>query len=198
MKQHAPATDRNREPILAVLRRVLPPAGTVLEVAAGTGQHACAFAAAFPALRWRPSDPDPAALASIAAWATEDGPPNLDPPVRLDATEHPWPIAAADAVVCINMIHIAPWDACQGLMRGAGALLPPGGVLYLYGPYRVDGRHTAPSNAQFDAWLKARDPRFGVRDLEAVSAEAARHRLALAETVPMPANNFSVVFRKEA
>ncbi len=200
--RHAPATERNQGPILDVLHRVLPPHGTVLEVASGTGQHAVAFAAALPGVTWQPTDADPTALDSIRAWAADAGQggaglTNLAPPLPLDAADTaPWPVARADAVVCINMIHIAPWEACQGLMRGAGAVLPDGGVLVLYGPYRLDGRHTAPSNAAFEDWLKAQDPRFGVRDLDAVRAEAAANGLTLAEIVEMPANNLMVVFRK--
>lgn len=195
--RHAPATERNQGPILEVLRRVLPPHGTVLEVASGTGQHAVAFAAALPGVTWQPTDADATALDSIRAWAAEAGLPNLPPPLPLDAADTgPWPVERADAVVCINMIHIAPWAACQGLMRGAGAVLPDGGVLVLYGPYRLDGRHTAPSNAAFEDWLKAQDPRFGVRDLDAVRTEAAANGLTLAEVVEMPANNLTVVFRK--
>lgn len=200
--RHAPATERNQRPILDVLRRVLPPQGVVLEVASGTGQHAVAFAAALPGVTWQPTDADPTALDSIRAWACEAGQggaglPNLAPPLLLDAASaHPWPVGRADAVVCINMIHIAPWEACQGLMCGAGTVLAEGGVLVLYGPYRLEGRHTAPSNAAFEDWLKAQDPRFGVRDLDAVRAEAAVNGLTLAEVVEMPANNLTVVFRK--
>lgn len=193
-RQHAPATERNRDPIVAVLRRFLPPAGLVLEVASGTGQHAAYFAAAFPELVVQPTDPDPTARASITAWCADA--PNVRAPLPLDAEHAIWPVARADAVICVNMIHIAPWSACEGLLRGAARVLEPGGVLYLYGPYRLDGRHTAPSNAAFDEDLRARDPRWGVRDLDAVMAEAARHGLAFVERVPMPADNQSVVFRR--
>lgn len=192
----APATARNREPILAVLRRVLPPQGLVLEVASGSGEHAAYFAAALPALRWRPSDPDARSLASIAAHHEAAALPNLLPPLVLDAEAADWPVERADAVICINMIHIAPWSAAEGLMAGAARVLPADGVLYLYGPYQVDGRHTADSNRDFDAWLRAQDPAWGVRDLGDVSDLAARHGFALVETVPMPANNLSVVFRR--
>lgn len=196
-RQHAPSTERNRDPILAVLRRVLPAQGVVLEVASGTGQHAVAFAEALPGVTWQPSDGDAAALDSIAAWAERAGVPNLAPAVHLDATApEGWPVARADAMVCINMIHIAPWQACEGLMRGAGRVLAAAGVLALYGPYRRDGVHTAPSNVEFEAWLKARDARYGVRDLEAVADEAARNGLVLEEVVDMPANNFMVIFRR--
>ena len=188
------ATQRNREPILEVLRRVLPAGGTVLEVASGTGEHAAFFARALPALRWQPSDVDPAARASIMAWCA--GVPNVNEPVALDATGDPWPVTHADAVVCINMVHIAPWAACEGLMRGAGRVLAPGGILYLYGPYRLGGAHTAPSNAAFDEGLRRQDPTWGVRDLETVVACAAARGLVVAERVAMPANNLSVVFRR--
>jgi SAM-dependent methyltransferase len=191
--RHAPATLRNREPILAVLRRVLPPSGTVLEVASGTGEHAAFLAAALPALVWQPSDPDPAARASIAAHAAAVG--NIRPPLALDATQ-PWPELAADAVVCVNMIHIAPWEAAEGLMRGVAAVLPAGGPLYLYGPFKRAGRHTAESNAAFDRMLRAQDPRWGVRDLEAVADLAATHGFGTPEVIDMPANNLSVTFRR--
>jgi SAM-dependent methyltransferase len=201
---HAPATARNREPILEVLRRVLPPRGLVLEIASGTGEHAVFFASslaasmagALPALTWQPSDPRPEHLASIAAWRAEAGTSNLRPPLGLDVEAEPWPVDFADAIVCINMLHIAPWSACEALMGGAARILPDGGILYTYGPYKRDGRHTAPSNAAFDERLRAEDPRWGVRDLADVAAEAARVGLALAEIVEMPANNLSLVFRK--
>ena len=193
----APAAARNKAPILDVLRQVLPKTGLVLEIASGTGEHAAFLAEQLPRLAWQPSDPDPGARASIAAWADHAGnPENLCPPLDLDAAGDDWPIAAADAVVCVNMIHISPWASCRGLMRGAGRVLPHGGILYLYGPYRVGGRHTAPSNDAFDAGLRSQDPSWGVRDLETVIAEAETNGLAFVETVSMPANNLSVVFRK--
>jgi SAM-dependent methyltransferase len=169
----------------------------VLEVASGSGEHAAFFAAALPRLTWQPSDPDPRARASIAAFRDSDAAPNLLPPLDLDVTAATaWPVARAAAVVCINMIHIAPWSACEGLVAGAARALPPGGVLYLYGPYREEGRHTAPSNEVFDSDLRARDPRWGVRDLGEVTALARRHGFAHQETVTMPANNRSLVFRR--
>lgn len=195
---YAPAVARNREPILAVLRRVLPRQGLALEVASGSGEHVAFFAAALPELTWQPSDPDVRARASIAALRAASGAPNLLPPLALDAAAPLWPVTEAAAIVCINMIHIAPWSAAEGLMAGAARVLPAGGVLYLYGPYKEAGRHIAPSNAAFDADLRARDPRWGVRDLEAVIALALRHGLAHQETVAMPANNRSVVFRRAA
>jgi SAM-dependent methyltransferase len=191
----SPSVARNREPILAVLRRVLPVRGIVLEVASGTGEHAIHFAAALPELIWQPTDRDPEARRSIAARRDAAALLNLLPPLELDAAAPSWPVGRADAIVAINMIHIAPWSAAEGLMAGAARLLAPGGILYLYGPYKENGRHTAPSNAAFDASLRARDPEWGVRDVGAVAELAARHGLALAERVAMPANNLSLVFR---
>ena len=193
-----PHVARNREPVLEVLRRVLPPRGLVLELASGSGEHAVYFASNLPALNWQPSDPDAAALASIAAHRASAGAPNLLPPLRLDATSAPWPVERAEAVVCINMIHITPWAASEGLMAGAARTLPAGGVLYLYGPYRIDGRHTAPTNQDFDTRLLAQNPQWGIRDLADVTALAARHGLSLMETVAMPANNLSVIYRRDA
>ena len=192
----APATRRNRDAILAVLERVLPAAGVVLEIASGSGEHAAYFATCLPGLIFQPSDPDPAARASIDAWAAESGGGNLRPALALDAAAASWPIERADAVLCINMIHIAPWRATEGLFAGAARLLGSGGVLFLYGPYRRGGVHTAPSNAAFDADLRARDPQWGVRDLEDVAALGAAAGLGAPEIVPMPANNLSVVFRR--
>lgn len=195
-RRHAPATQRNRDPILSVLRRVLPAHGTVLEVAAGTGEHALWFAASLPKLAWQPSDADPEAVASIAAWREAEGSPNLRPPLLLDVTSASWPVEAVDAVFSANMIHIAPWPACLGLLAGAARHLAHDGVLVLYGPYRIGGRHTAPSNEAFDQSLKARNPAWGVRDLEATVEAAAREGLKLEETVPMPANNQTLVLRR--
>jgi SAM-dependent methyltransferase len=189
---------RNREPILDVLRRALPPAGLVVEVASGSGEHAAYFAEGLPAVSWQPTDAHPATLASIAAHRAAAGAANLLAPLRLDVMSEMWPVERADALVCINMIHIAPWAASEGLMAGARRIVRAGGVIYLYGPYRIDGRHTAPSNAEFDAWLRAQDAQWGVRDLAEVTDLAARHGFALAETVPMPANNLSVIFRRAA
>ena len=195
MKRHAPATGRNREPILAVLRDVLAERGTVLEVASGTGEHVVHFAAAFPQLAFQPSDPDPDALASIEAWRAEAGLGNVLAPVRLDAAADEWPVDRADAILCINMVHISPWAATVGLMRGAGRLLPEGGPLVLYGPYRRMGVPTAPSNEAFDESLRSRDPEWGLRKLEDVTAEAQANGLALERIVEMPANNLTAVFR---
>jgi cyclopropane fatty-acyl-phospholipid synthase-like methyltransferase len=200
VKRHAPATARNRDPILAVLREVLPAHARVLEIASGSGEHAVHFAQHLPGVTWQPSDPEAGARASIDAYRAEAALPNLLPPIALDAASTAWSDAAppSDAIVCINMIHIAPWEACEGLVRGAARLLPPGGVLFLYGPYRFSGSFTAPSNAEFDASLRARDPRWGVRDLDDVTALAARHGFARDRVVAMPANNHSVVFTRQA
>ena len=193
-RQFGSAAARNRDPILAVLRRVLPPRGLVLEIACGTGEHAAHIARALPGLQWQPTDRNDDTFASVVAHA--DDVSNVLPPLTLDVTWPAWPIASADAMVCINMIHISPWSASEGLMAGAGRVLPAGGILYLYGPYKIEGRHTTDSNAAFDASLRARDPEWGVRDLCEMTTLAARHGLSLAETAAMPANNLSVVFRK--
>jgi len=195
-RRSAPHVARNAGPIAAVLRRILPVHGTVLEIASGTGEHILHFAREFPALRWQPSDPDPAALRSIEAWRARAGPDNLLPPVALDARGETWPVAAADAILCINMVHISPWAATLGLLRGAGRLLAPGAPLYLYGAYRQAGVATAPSNEAFDASLRARDPQWGLRQLDDVVAAAEGQGLVLEQVVPMPANNLSVVLRK--
>jgi SAM-dependent methyltransferase len=189
---------RNREPILAVLKRVLPPAGLVVEVASGSGEHAVFFAQGLPVLTWQPTDPDAGALASIAAHRAAGQATNLLEPLRLDTTAELWPVNRADAVVCNNMIHIAPWAVSEGLFAGANRILPAGGVLYLYGPYRIGGLHTAPSNQDFDIWLRGQNSAWGIRDLADVTDLAARHGFALMETVPMPANNLSVIFRRAA
>jgi SAM-dependent methyltransferase len=192
----APSPERNKEPILEVLRRVLPGRGLVLEVASGTGQHAAHFAAALPDLIWQPSDPDADMHPSIAAWAAAAGAANVRPALLLDVRSRPWPLEAADAVVCINMIHIAPWAAAVHLVDGAARLLGAGAPLVLYGPYRREGRHTAPSNEAFDADLRRRNPEWGVRDLDAVAALAAENGFALHEVIEMPTNNLTVVFRR--
>jgi SAM-dependent methyltransferase len=193
-KRVAPAAGRNRAPILEVLGGWLPAEGLVLEVASGTGEHCRHFAAALPGLVFQPSDGDPAALASIDAWA--EGLPNIRPAVLLDAMAPAWPVERAAALLCINMVHIAPWEATLGLMRGAARVLPPGGLLALYGPYRRGGQHTAPGNAAFDADLRARHPAWGLRDLEAVADAAAAAGLGLFDTVAMPANNLTLGFRR--
>lgn len=195
-RRHAPATQRNRDPILELLRGVLPASGTVLEVASGTGEHAVYFARALPHLSWQPSDPSADARESIAAWAAQEGLDNLLVPLDLDAAGADWPIAQANAVLCINMIHISPWEATLGLMRGAGRILPDGAPLYLYGPYRRAGHPIEPSNAAFDESLKARDPRWGLRELDDVTDVARENGFSCEAVTAMPANNLSVVFRK--
>lgn len=190
----SPAAARNRDAILAVLRRALPPQGLLLEIASGTGEHAAHFAAALPALTFQPTDPEPERRASIDAWCA--GLANVRPALALDATAPDWPLARADAIFCANMIHIAPWAACEGLFAGAGRVLPPGAPLVLYGPYRVGGRDTSPGNTAFDADLRARNPAWGIRDLEAVTALAARSGFGPPETEAMPANNLTVIFRR--
>lgn len=196
MKRHAPATERNRAPLLEVLRSVLPTQGDVLEIASGSGEHAVFFAAALPALRFFPTDIDPAALASIDAWGTERGLDNLQPAQALDVCAWPWPRRTADAILCINMIHIAPFSACEGLLRGARELLPQGAPLVLYGPFREGGLHTAESNERFDEWLANQNPAWGVRDLDEVLSLAREHGLLHEQTVTMPANNRTVVLRR--
>lgn len=196
MKQSAPAAQRNREPIREVLARQLPPHGVVLEIASGTGEHAVHMARSFPGITWQPTDPDAGARASIAAWCAEAGLPNLRAPLALDAMHEPWPVDAVDAIVCINMIHIAPWEATLALFAGAAARLAPGAPLVLYGPYRFEGHFTAPSNEAFDASLRARDPRWGVRDV--ADLRAAARGFVLDEIIEMPANNHVLVFRRSA
>lgn len=196
-RRHAPAAQRNREAIAAVLADHLPDHGLVLEIASGSGEHALHFAARFPSLDWQPSDPDPAALRSIAAWSAEAALPNLRPPLRIDARSDDWPIERADAILCINMVHISPWSATLGLMRGAARLLPAGGLLYLYGPYLRAGIETAPSNLAFDQSLRSRDPDWGLRDVADIEATARDAGLCLTHIVPMPANNLSLLVRRD-
>ena len=192
----APATQRNRQVILDELSRALPGEGTVLEIASGTGEHAVWFAQHLRPLRWQPSDSEPEMRRSIAAHAAGADCPTLLPPVALDVTSKTWPIERAEAAVCINLLHIAPWSAAEGLFRGSARVLPPAGVLFLYGPYKRGGQHTAPSNAAFDDSLRARNPDWGVRDLDEIVALAETDGFALREVVEMPANNLSVVFDK--
>lgn len=194
-RRHAPATERNREPIADILRTVLPERGTVLEIASGTGEHAIHFAGAFPQLDWQPSDPDPTANASIRAWAETASLPNLRPPLTLDASADRWPVERADAILCINMVHISPWEATVGLMTNAAKLLPAEAPLILYGPYLQQGVETAPSNLAFDESLKMRDSRWGLRQLEDVVALAEGVGLRMEAVHAMPANNLIVVLR---
>jgi len=192
----APAAERNQGPILEVLQRVLPPRGLVLEIGSGTGQHVVHFAKALSQLSWQPSDPDAENRQSIALWSRVEELGNVKPPLALDVRVRPWPIDAADAIVCINVVHVSPWAATLALFDGVREVLPREGVLFLYGPYRRGGRHTAPSNEKFDADLRAHNPEWGLRDIGELAEVADRAGFALAEIVDMPANNFSLVFRK--
>ncbi len=194
-RRKAPAAARNVVPIGDVLEKWLPPRGLVLEVASGTGEHALAFARRFSALTWQPSDPDPLALSSIAAWS-QGGPLNLLPPVALDAAAKDWPVARADAVLNINMVHISPWPAALGLLSGARRLLGPGARLMLYGPWLEDGVGPAPSNLAFDRDLKARDSEWGLRTVEKFAIEADQRNLHLMDRRPMPANNLMLLFER--
>ena len=197
---HSPAADRNKDAILAILRGLLGGRGTALEIASGTGQHVAAFAAALKDWVWQPTDADPAMLAVIAARTAQAGLDQVRPPLLLDVTAPEWPSGAApfaqrfEAIYCANMLHIAPWEACGGLMRGAARYLAPAGVLITYGPYFEDGVATAPSNLAFDESLRARDPAWGIRRLQDVAAEAGRAGLVLRERHAMPANNLLLVF----
>jgi hypothetical protein len=195
-RRSAPHVARNAEPIAEVLKDVLPAKGLVLEPASGTGEHSLHFAREFPKLLWQPSDAEPAALRSIEAWRADSGLFNLLPPIALDVRAAEWPVAAADAILAINLLHISAWAATQGLLRGAGRLLAPGAPLTVYGPFRQAGVETAPSNLAFDESLRARDPDWGLREVEAVAVEAQACGFSLALVTPMPANNLSLVFRK--
>lgn len=196
MKQHAPATQRNREPIAEVLAEELPGSGRVLEIAAGTGEHAVFFAARFPALEWVPSDPSHEALASIAAHREDYAGNNLADPLLLDAALRDWPVDGADAILCVNMVHISPWEASTGLFDGAARLLGVGAPLILYGPFFEADVEPAPSNLDFDRSLKARDPRWGIRDLAEIDRLAARSGFTRTARRDMPANNLTLVYRR--
>lgn len=201
-RRFAPATQRNQDPILSVLQRILPKSGTILEIASGTGEHAVFFSSALKPCIWQPSDPDPILRESILAWKEFSPSEYLRDPLDLDVCTPQWPIEVApvdpsiSAVVNINMIHISPWEACLGLMAGARRILPSEGILYLYGPFRREGKHIAVSNAQFDESLRLQDPTWGVRDLEAVQEVALSEGLLCQEVVSMPANNLSVIFKR--
>ena len=197
MKPFAEACEQNKHPILAVLRRHLPEKGVLLEIGAGTGQHAVFFAARFPGLQWHASDVAEQ-LPGLAAWIEEAGLPNLHGPLALDVTHEPWPLAAADAVFSANTAHIMAWPQVEAMFAGIGRILNPGGVFCLYGPFNYGGRYTAPSNERFDAWLRQRDPASGVRDFEALDALARSAGLALAADHPMPADNRTLVWRRPA
>lgn len=196
MKLDAPAAERNRGPIVAALDPRLPPSGLLLEVASGSGRHAASFAERWPGLTIQPSEPTEEGRASIEARRTEIKRPNLRSPLALDVLQSPWPIRQADVVFCANMIHIAPWAATEALIRGASELLDPGQALFTYGPYHRGGRPTSEGNAHFDASLRRRNPAWGIRDLTDLEALGGAHQLPLVEPVPMPANNFLLVFRK--
>jgi len=195
-KRFSDSAERNRDPILDVLRRVLPPRGLVLEVGSGTGMHAAWFAPRLPDHVWQPSDVEEESLASIRAWAAGADAPNLRDPIPLDVLADPWPVTAADAVVSINLVHISPPETLPALLRGAAAVLPEGGVLVLYGPFMEDGAHNAPSNEAFHRSLQKRNPEWGLRDIADVRAAAEARGLRFVEKVAMPANNVSLVFRK--
>jgi hypothetical protein len=195
-RRFAPAVARNKAPLTEVLARHLPTSGLILEIASGSGEHALHFATCFPSLTFQPTDPDAAALASIAAWQAEAQLPNLFPPLALDVMADAWPVPKADALLCINMIHIAPWEATAALLRGAARILPPDGMLFLYGPFKQGGVHTAPSNATFDDSLRMQDARWGVRDLEAIADLASAAGFAAPVVEAMPANNLSLIFRR--
>ena len=192
----APAANRNKGPILEVLKRWLPARGRIVEIASGTGQHVVHFAKALPDLTWQPTEPDVEWHDSIISWIEFEKLTNVRQPLALDVSHYPWPVDRADAIVCINMIHISPWQATLDLMKGSAHLLRHGGILFLYGPYRRFGAHTAPSNEAFDADLRSRNPEWGLRDMEAVEEVADAQGFEFGDAVPMPANNFSVIFRK--
>jgi hypothetical protein len=196
--RHSPAAERNRQPLLEALRELLPPRGRLLELASGTGQHAVHFAAGLPDWFWQPSDPDPDALASIAAWSARSPLPNLGAPIALDVSAAQWPVRSGwDAMFCANLLHIAPWSACLGLLAGASRYLAPQGLLMTYGPYLEDGVATAPGNLAFDADLRARNGAWGLRRLQDLARSAGDAGLVLRERRSMPANNLLVVFRRE-
>lgn len=196
-RQSAPAALRNRQPILEILRPALPRQCLVLEIASGTGEHVTCFVAALPDVEWQPSDPNPDSCASITAWIDTERLTNVLPPLQLDVHDRPWPVGKLAAILCINMIHISPWTATEALMSEAGAILPPGGLLYLYGPYLQAKVPTAPGNIAFDASLRQRNPEWGLRDLETVVKVATASGLMLDEVIAMPANNLSVLFRRK-
>ena len=197
-KGFAPAAERNRQPILDVLRRVLPPKGLVLEVASGTGQHVLFFSEHLPALQWQPTDTSSDALQSIEAWVDEAARENLLPPLELDVRWPDWPVRTADALMCINMIHISPWETTEALFRGANGLLTGGSHLITYGPYRLHGAHTAPSNSVFDESLRSRNARWGIRDIDELTELGGRTGFTLQERVDMPANNMTLVWTRSA
>jgi hypothetical protein len=193
----SPSALQNREPIWTVLQNVLPESGTMLEIASGSGEHAIHYAARLPNLIWQPSDPSEKARESIKAWSYEMELTNLLPPLDIDVTSETWPIDRADAMLAINMVHISPWTATEGLIRGAGKLLSSGGSLILYGPYKQEGREFVDSNMEFDAWLRNQNADWGIRQLEEVAELAGRAGLSLSSIVDMPANNLCVIFKRD-
>lgn len=193
VKRYAPATERNRDVIAETLMNVLPAQGLVLEIASGTGEHAVHFAQLFPAITWQPSDPDPIAIASINAWRADYAVPNLQPGMLLDASAE-WPIAHADAIVCINMAHISPWAATVGLLRNAARILPQSAPLFIYGPFRQHDVPLAAGNATFDAALRQQNVEWGLRYVEDITKEARDVGLTLDQIIPMPSNNLSLIF----
>lgn len=195
-KRYAPATRRNRNAIVSVLKRILPKTGRVLEIASGSGEHVVHFAEAYPELDWQPSDLDAGARASIDAWAAEAALSNIADAIELDASSPNWPIEDAAVILCINMIHISPRSATEGLLAGAGKLLVPGAPLFLYGPFRITGQPTTPSNEAFDRSLKTRNPEWGLPNLGEVESAAKKQGFALSETIEMPASNISAIFWK--
>lgn len=197
LRQFAPSTERNRDFILPILQRLLPGPARVLEIGSGSGEHGVFFCTRMPWLRWQPTDCAISALQSIDAWRNQVELDNLAPALKLCLAELPWAVDEVDAVVAVNVLHYSPWSSTAALFDGAARILPAGGLVYCYGPYRRHGAHTAPSNARFDDWLKSVDPNFGVRDLEAVAETAAAAGFQLSETIEMPANNFSLVFRHQ-
>jgi len=192
----SPSAERNKGPISEVLSQVLPERGVVLEVGSGTGQHVVQFAQAMPNLIWQPSERDTDCLRSIRAWLSVEALSNVRPPLHLDVNALHWPVASAAALVCINMLHIAPWPAAEALFSGCQSLLSGGGLMCLYGPFKREGRHTSPSNKDFDAFLRRQDPEWGVRDLDEVSGLADVKKFALLQTHEMPSNNLTIVFQK--
>ena len=196
LRQYAPATLRNRDLILGILRDVLPTKGVILEIASGSGEHVVHFARSFPDLVFQPSDREPKSLESVAAWVEATRVANVLAPTVLDVSQSAWPIASADGIICINMVHISPWEATLGLVKGAAAILPSTAPFYLYGPYKREGFATAPTNQAFDRSLRDRNATWGLRDLDAVAAAAQSVGFSVPTITEMPANNLSVVFRR--
>ena len=195
-RRYAPATARNRDPLLQVLKSLLPQTGTILEIASGTGEHACYFAPAFGDTVWQPSDTDESAIASINAHRQADAPANLASPLYLNVMESEWPVSAADAVLCVNMVHIAPWACCESLLQGCAHVLPPGAPLVLYGPFKRDGAHTAPSNVEFDQTLRRQNADWGIRDMGEIAEAGKARGLTIEDPITMPSNNFCLVLRQ--